>query len=146
MGSWRDVASAAVQKDIDALLETALLVAKNTLIESGEFLPFPVAMQADGEVLLVAVEVADLGAKPAPAEVFNRSRELLRQYKDTLRATAIAIDIKTPGDNPDAIEVRIEHRDGTSLAAALPYERKRFAGGLKDGTLRMIEIGKSIWV
>jgi len=47
--------------------------------------------------------------------------DLFRDRRNSIRALAIASDVTIPSEQVDAIEVRLEHRDGIAITVLVPY-------------------------
>lgn len=122
-GSWRDGVDPAVLEDIDTLFGTALGMAQEQLVEHGAFLPVALATALDGELRLIAVTPDDLEDE-AEVDVDAMIAELyhvLRQERGNLRAIAVISDIFLPESDTDAIQISVEHSDGTTVSAVQPY-------------------------
>ena len=120
--NWRDDASEEVQDDFDRLSEATIGAARNFLDRNGDFIPFPMAIKADGELALIGLDQPVTPTVPNPADVIEGIVTLFRERKDSIRALAIGADVQVPSEATDAIEVRLEHRDGTAITVLIPYQ------------------------
>jgi hypothetical protein len=123
-GSWRDGVDPLTLKDIDTLFGTALGMAQEQLLEHGAFLPVALATTVDGELRLIAVTPDDLDDESAEVDVDAMIGELyavLRQERDGFRAIAVISDVFLPESDTDAIQMSVEHSDGTAISAVQPY-------------------------
>lgn len=121
MSDWPGEASEEVQDDFDRLAEVSIAAAQNFLDLRGDFIPFPMAIKADGELALIGLEQPEPPSPPDPTEVIDGIVGLFRERQGTVRALAIAADIEIPAEAMDAIEVRLEHRDGFAITVVVPY-------------------------
>ncbi|HEY2642847.1 MAG TPA: hypothetical protein VGI56_03750 [Galbitalea sp.] len=121
MTNWREGASEEVQDDFDRLAEVTIAAARNFLDRNGEFIPFPMAVKSDGEVALIGLDQPITPEVPVAEDVIHGIVELFRQRKDSIRALAIGADVQVPSQATDAIEVRLEHRDGVCITVLVPY-------------------------
>jgi hypothetical protein len=48
--------------------------------------------------------------------------KLFRERRNSIRALAIGADVQVPEEATDAIEVRLEHRDGLAVTVLVPYQ------------------------
>src|SRR5580704_8120218 len=80
------------------------------------------AIKADGELALIGLDQPTPPSPPDPAEVIAGIVGLFRDRRKSVRALAIGADIEIPAEAQDAIEVRLEHRDGTSIVIVVPYQ------------------------
>jgi hypothetical protein len=122
MSNWRDAASEDLQDDFDRLAEVTIVAARNFLDEKGDFIPFPMAVKTDGELALIGLEQPLPPSPPDPREVIAGIVGLFRERRNSIRALAIAADIEIPAEAQDAIEVRLEHRDGLAITLVVPYQ------------------------
>lgn len=122
MSNWRDAASEEVQDDLDRLAEITIATARNFLEEFGAFIPFPMAIKTDGTLAPIGLDQPTPPSPPDPSEVIAGIVGLFRDRRNSVRALAIAADIEIPAEAQDAIEVRLEHRDGPSLVIVVPYQ------------------------
>jgi hypothetical protein len=122
MTNWRDGASDEVQDDFDRLAEVTIAAARNFLDHNGDFIPFPMAIKADGELALIGLEQPVTQTVPDVLEVLKGIETLFRDRRDSIRALAIGSDVQVPEEATDAIEVRLEHRDGLAVTVIVPYQ------------------------
>jgi hypothetical protein len=135
---WRASVPEATATDLENLLGTGMGAAQEQLERNGGFLPFALVVEDDGEVRLVAVAPADADGSSETDydadDMISDLTELLRQKRDEFRAAAIVCDITLLEEDSDAIHVAAEHRDGSVLAAVLPYQA--------DSTIQTWEYGE----
>lgn len=118
--------------DCQALMNSVLPFAEQTLSRYGEFLPFGGAMKVDGEFISIA---------GTDGEEHPLSGDLIRLIKDGFReaagngevkATALVYDVRaavpSTGEPSDAIAVSLNHRDAYSVIVLVPYK-------IGDGTI-----------
>ncbi|MEJ1229424.1 MAG: hypothetical protein WDM88_00470 [Galbitalea sp.] len=122
METWRETASEEVGDDFDRLAEVSIGAARKFLDENGEFIPFPMAIKSDGELALIGLEQPDTPTTPDAEEVLAGIVTLFRERRNSIRALAIVADVQVPSEATDAIEVRLEHRDGVSITVLVPYQ------------------------
>jgi hypothetical protein len=122
MSNWRDTASEEVQDDFDRLAEVTIAAARNFLDQNGDFIPFPMVVKSDGELALIGLEQPVTPTPPDPQEVIAGIVGLFRDRRNSIRALAIASDVEIPAEATDAVEVRLEHRDGPSVTVLVPYQ------------------------
>ena len=111
MRSWRDSASAECQSDLDELLKTALPFATQLLAKHGEFFPYAVAMKGDGQIAMIAGYTGS--ERPPSSEVLDILYEGLRSKAEENRGAAVVADVRLRGEETDAIQVEVEHREGS---------------------------------
>lgn len=122
MSNWRDTASAEVQDDFDRLAEVTVGAARAFLDRSGNFIPFPMAIKTDGELAPIGLDQPTPPSPPDPREVIDGIVGLFRDRRNSIRALAVAADIEVPAEATDAIEVRLEHREGFAVTILVPYQ------------------------
>jgi hypothetical protein len=122
MTNWRDDASQQVQDDFDRLAEVTVAAARNFLDIAGDFIPFPMVIKADGELALIGLDQPATPTVPDVLEVTKGIENLFRERRDGIRALAIGSDVQVPEEATDAIEVRLEHRDGLAVTLIVPYQ------------------------
>lgn len=143
MATWRDTASQQAQDDLDGLLDPALGFTQQQLDEHGEFYPYAVVVDADGQQRMVA---ADIGSdQPASADLITTLIATLSDERDSLRAAAIVADVRLPEANSDAVRVTLEHSEHVALTILLPYKTKRFGRGVDYGDLQAGAAAAFIW-
>jgi hypothetical protein len=121
MSNWRDGASEEVQDDFDRLAEVTLAAAKSFLDLEGSFIPFPMAVKTDGVLAPIGQEQPVTPTAPDIGEVMDGLVGLFRGRRGSIRALAIGADVLIPDEMMDAIEVRLEHRDGIAIKILVPY-------------------------
>ena len=144
MASWRDTASPQAQQDLDELLEPALGFAQQQLAQHGEFFPYAVVVHADGQTEMVAARPDSADDRPASADVIASCRATLAEHRDQLRAAAVVADVRLP-DGGDAVQVELEHTEGSALTLHLPYSRRRFGRGIDYGQLQAAAGTRHVW-
>ncbi|MEU0544934.1 hypothetical protein ABZ319_34195 [Nocardia sp. NPDC005978] len=138
MGSWRENASAAAQSDLDALLDAALEMAEGRLAQRGEFYPFGLGIDADGRTEVIAV-MAD-SAQQAQGLVYQS----LRARRSEFRAAVIAADVRLPQSSGDAVDLYLEHSEGTAINVLEPY--RIVDGEVAPESLRAYSADRRIWL
>jgi hypothetical protein len=120
MPSPTDLPSAVTPPDdLDLLLGAAIETAARMLREKGEFYPFAMAVDSDGDLL--APEIAPEDAHPTPEHVLGLLVEALRGASDGLRAAVLCADVRLADRDSDAIRVDLEPRDGEPMTVFVPY-------------------------
>ncbi|QGG39921.1 hypothetical protein [Aeromicrobium yanjiei] len=143
MAYWRGTASQQAQDDLDGLLDPALGFAQQQLDAHGEFDPYAVVVDADGQQRMVA---ADIGSdEPASADLITKLIATLSDERDNLRAAAIVAHIRLPETNSDAVRVTLEHSERVSLTVLLPYKARQFGRGIDYGNLQASAATAFIW-
>jgi hypothetical protein len=140
--SFRDSASQQVQDDLDGLMNAALPFAQRMLAEQGEFVPYGVARELDGETRMVAVDRGH-GRPPTNSDLLVALVHRLRSERDSLRAVALVSDVHLAAS--DAIRVELEHREGHATAVFLPYTKKRLPRGVEFGDLEARLRTQQVW-
>lgn len=143
MASWRDTASPQAQDDLDGLLNPALGFAQQQLDNHGEFYPYAVVVDADGQQRVVAADTGD--EQPASADLITALIAALSDDRDHLRAAAIVADVRLPELGSDAIRVTLEHSEHIALSVLLPYKTRRFGRAIDYGDLQTEAAASLIW-
>lgn len=143
MTSWRDTATQQAQDDLDGLLSPALGFAQQQLDKHGEFYPYAVAVDLEGQQRLVAVDSDE--DRPASVDLIASLGAILAEQREALRAAAIVSDVHVPQLDQDAIRVQLEHGEHIALVILLPYRKARFGRGIKYGDLQASAGEPSIW-
>lgn len=141
--SWRDSTSEQAQADLDALLNAALPFAEEMLGKHGEFFPYAVAIDGDGEAKMVGANPG-LGERPASTEVLAMLVDGLRQQRDGLRAVGLVSDVRL--ERSDAVRVETEHVEGIAITVFWPYTKKRLRRGVEFGDLAAVPGEPQVWV
>jgi hypothetical protein len=145
MVSWRDNASPETQQELDQLLEAALGFAQRELAKRGEFYPYAVVVRHDGDTELVAGPTDETNDRPPSAAVVAACRTALIERRDQLRATALVANLGLP-DGSDAVQVELEHSEGSAITVLLPDSKKRFGRGVDYGQLRAATGTRHVWL
>jgi hypothetical protein len=124
-------------EEIQELLNFLLPHAERMLTEHGEFYPYAVALDSEGEMSAVP---ADIGTDdPDVGDVLVALHEGLREQaaEGSIRASAIAADVTLTdpdsGETTDAVQVELDHAEGDPVDIYVPYESQD--DGIKFGEL-----------
>jgi len=131
--------------ELDALLGAALRIAQQHLAEAASFEPFVLVMGSDGRMLSAEVDRSEIGTHPESEEIADAATAQLRGLAASVRATALTLGVRLAKERSDAIEVRLENRDGVALLVLLPYRRPRFGGRIEYGDVRTFRGAHDIW-
>lgn len=145
MTSWRETSSAQAQEDLDTLLDLAVRFAQQQLDEAGEFYPFAVAVDAMGQVEIIAGRPDETDDHPQSADVFASCVAALAERLHTLRAGGLVSDVHLRSLGTDAIEVTVEHVEGQAIRVRLPYAKRRLGRGMRYGRLDAEPASRQIW-
>jgi hypothetical protein len=133
-----------VREDANEVLNACVTYAKRMLRRYGQFGPFGYRMNVDGDVALEVVAQHDM--PPEPAMLLDLLYEQLeeRAKRGSLIAAGttsnVTMDKASPEGFVDAVMVEIEHKDGYSVQAFVPY---RVTGGQLHGVFpRVVRFGK----
>lgn len=143
MSSWRDNASTQAQADLDGLLDVALGFAQQQLNTHGEFFPYAVAVDLDGQAEMIAARIDPDDEHPKSTDVIDACVAALTSQRDYTRAGAVVADVRLASS--DAVRVDLEHVDGHALTVLLPYSKKRRRRGVDYGQLRAQAGSVRIW-
>lgn len=111
--------------DLDNLMTDLLAVAEAALNREGTFYPFAARVLDGGQLQRMTVEPdSDM---PAPRDAPGiLEAALAREAREGLiRAAGVCTDVRMRidrGEARDAVHLALEHRDGGSVDAFLPYE------------------------
>ncbi len=132
---------AEMRRDLESLLNAAMSVAGDELQRRGEFGPYAVTMDADGDV----TQEPEPEGRLAAEEVVERLRASIgeRAARGEMRAVAVGVNVgmRQPREGfRDAVRLEMEHRGGYGLEVFVPY------GVAKAGLLRRrkVEFGKIV--
>ena len=145
MHSWRDQLSPAAQAELDKLLDAGLRLAQQNLAKTSEFAPFPLIVDVDGRLLAVDLDTSELGKHPDSVAISDAATAQLKHLARSARCTALVTNTRLSREKTDAIEVRLEHRDGAALLVLLPYKRPKFGGNVEFGQLRAFPGEREVW-
>ncbi len=145
MSSWRDGVSAGAQAELDSLLDTSMGVARRYLEKASEFDPFAVFLGDDGRYIHVEYSKERKGKPPEVEVILMNLLEQLRSVAGDARCTAIVLNSRLDRERTDALEVRLEHKEGGSLVVLLPYKRALFGGATEYGQLHGYSSRRLVW-
>ena len=145
MTAWRDDLSPAAHADVDRLIDSALTIARANLARASEFEPFAIVVADDGRLLGTDWDTSALGKHPEIEDVIAAALVQLRHIGRTSRATALVTNSRLARERTDAVEVRLEHRDGIALVVLLPYKRARFGPNIEFGQLSAFTGTREVW-
>ena len=146
MHSWRDDLSAAALADVDRLLDTAIRLAQQNLARTSEFDPFALVTDGDGRLLAVELDTAALGKHPDSEMIADATAAQLRHLSPSARCSALTLNTRLSRERTNALEVRLEHRDGVALLVLLPHKRPTFGGNVEYGQLKAFPGKRDVWV
>jgi hypothetical protein len=144
MTSWRENASQQAQDDLDGLLDAALGFAEQALAARGELYPYAVAVRADGQVAMIAVDPGPAGGRSAP-DLIDDCVAALAAQRDGLRAAAVVSAVHVPALGSAAVDVAAEHVEGQALRVLLPYAKRRLRKGVTYGELLAQPGPRRVW-
>jgi hypothetical protein len=110
----------ALQRDLDALLDTVLPRAGHALGTEDEFAPFAATLSIDGVVVFLAV-ARTAAESSTDVDALDVLYEEAGDSKETLRAVAVAAVLHTRSG--DYVRIEIERRDAEPLIVLVPYRR-----------------------
>ncbi len=113
MMSWRDSVAQQSQDDLDGLLDGCLEQATFSLDRHGEFYPFGVSIDHDGEATLHAPD-SDTEFPDSQALLDTLVDGLIGR-RDLIGAAAWVADIRLADEPADAICVTLEHADAVAM-------------------------------
>ena len=131
--------------ELDALLAASLRIAQQHLSEAASFDPFVLVTGSDGRMLAAEVDRSELGRHPESEELAQAATQQLVGLAPSVRGTALTLNARLAKERTDAIEVRLEHRDGTALLVLLPYKRPKFGGRIEYGEVRTFRGAHDVW-
>lgn len=123
---WPEDSSRQARDDFERMLPAVFRRAHAELLSRGEFAPFAVLVDLDGDQHL-AVPEADR-QRPGSGELLAALRGSLRSIDQPLRAVGIVLDVHVPPLGSDCIEVSLEHLGSPPVTVQRPYTRRRFGG------------------
>ena len=140
-----DALGDAARSDLDALLAASLRTAQQHLAEAASFDPFVLVTNPEGRMLAAEVDRSQLGKHPESEELAEAATTQLAGLAPSVRATALTLNARLARERTDAIEVRLEHRDGIALLVLVPYKRPKFGGRTEYGELRTFRGAHEVW-
>jgi len=120
--------------DFDGLLTVLFGIGHDLLRDERLVPPIGAGVELGGKPRLFAAgeeaeEAADADDLIPQEAMLDAIYDKIRAEADSLRAIAVMSGVQIASDDTDAsdaIEVRLEHRDGTALTVYEPYELRRF--------------------
>jgi len=134
MSPWRDSASQQAQNDLDELLNASLGFAQVQLAEHGEYFPYAMVIGRNDRSELISVRPRTTDETPSSEEVIASCRAAVRERRNELRAVAFVYEVRLV-DSGDAIQVDLEHAEGSALTVHLPFVNCRSANSVEYGQL-----------
>lgn len=131
--------------DLDALLAAALRIAQQEIEQVAAFDPFVLVVGSDGRMLSAEIDRSQLGRHPESEELAQAATDQLVGLAASVRATALAMTTRLAKERSDAIEVRLDHREGTSLVVILPFKRPKFGGRVEYGDTTSFRGAHEVW-
>lgn len=127
------------------MLAAAMRVAQDRLASSSEFDPFALVTDDGGRILAVDFDRAGLGKRPDSERIAAAALVQLRSLATSCRCAVLTVNTRLSQEKTDALELRVEHREGVALIAFLPYKRATFAGVTEWGSLKTYSGIREIW-
>jgi len=113
------------KEECEELMRSLLPFARRMLAEYQEFLPYGGTMSPSGEIVHVGASTGEEHPKSATlVEIMeNTFRDGAANGKFKVTAIVVDVLIEPPGKTAkqDAVEVRLDHRDGYSVRVVFPY-------------------------
>lgn len=131
--------------DLDALLAAALRIAQREIEQVAAFDPFVLVVGSDGRMLSAEIDRSQLGRHPESEELAQAATEQLAGLAASVRATALTVTTRLAKERSDAIEVRLDHRAGTSLVVITPFKRPKFGGRIEYGDTASFRGAHEVW-
>lgn len=135
MVSLNDTISPQAQTDFEALRDSALPFALQTIAKRGELLPFGFTVSSEGTLDMIGA--LPEGDSPLSDDVLAMLQDGVRANRDGLRAAIYVSDVRT--SQGDAVRLQLEHSEGAAVTFAYPYTRSRFRKTLTQGKPFMVE-------
>ncbi len=136
---------ADAQADVDRLMGMAVHLGKSRLAEAAEFDPIAILVDADDRLLEVEVDTSALGKHPETEDLIDTAIAQLRLARSAAKGTALVINTRLSKERVDAIEVRLEHRDGLSMVVLLRYKRATFGNRTEYEAPTVYSSPPAIW-
>lgn len=131
--------------DLDALLAAALRIAQREIEQVAAFDPFVLVVGSDGRMLSAEIDRSQLPRHPESEELAQAATEQLAGLAASVRATALTVTTRLAKERSDAIEVRLDHRGGTSLVVIMPFKRPKFGGRIEYGDTSSFRGAHEVW-
>ena len=112
--------------EIQELLNFLLPHAEQMLNQHGEFYPYAAALDGEGELSAVGIDVDEIVAGFARRMKFDPEGLRERAAQGAIRASGIAADVTLTdpdsGETTDAVQVELDHADADAVDIFVPYE------------------------
>jgi len=145
MASWRDALTRAALEDVQLLVDAGLAIGRDSLARAGVFPPVPLVVNFAGSVLRLDHNASHLPRAASPAAVADDAIELLRRTAHVTHAVALVAPTRLAKARKDAVEIWIEHREGTALSLIQPYRRPALGGAVTFGAPAAYPADRRIW-
>jgi hypothetical protein len=146
MDSANGAVSTSAQGELDRLLATALSQARQRLAAASDFDPFAIVTSTDARILAVDWDTTPLGKHPEVEQILDAAVAQFRHLRDSSTCTALIVNTRLSREHTDAVEVRLEHREGACMVAFLPYKRAKFGPKIEFGELKVFARSPEVWV
>lgn len=131
--------------ELNALLTASLRLAEKHLAGAASFEPFVLVTSPDGRTLAAEIDRSQLQRHPESEEIADAAIAQLRGLAPSVRATALTLNARLAKERSDAIEVRLEHRDGVALLVLVPYRKPKFGGRIEYGDMQTFRGTRDVW-
>lgn len=128
MASWGDALSATARGDVKRIVDTGLSLGHAALLSTLVFPPIPIIVTTAGEVLQLHHDPSRLGRRATTRDHAADAVELLRKTAPAARAVGLVVPTHLARERSDALEVWVEHREGTALTVFEPFHRPVIRG------------------
>jgi hypothetical protein len=131
------------ERDFNDMLREILPFVRTMLERTGDVPPYAMVVHVDGAIDTIGADTARTRRQPDRDRVRDALLTELRGRADDLRAIANVCNLEREGIR--AVLVELEHRDGTSLSAWIPYARPRRRGPVVFGDLQASDGHPKLW-
>lgn len=135
----------STQPELDRLLDSALALARQRLAAASDFEPFAIFADSNSRVMAMDWDTAPLGKHPEIQQILGAAVVALRHVRDDARCTALIVNTHLSKEKTDALEVRLEHCQGTSVVVFLPYKRAKFGNHVDFGDMKVYNGKQTVW-
>ena len=131
--------------ELNALLTASLRMAEKHLAGAASFEPFALVTSLEGRMLAAEIDRSQLPRHPESDEIADAAVVQLRGLAPSLLASALTVNARLARERSDAIEVRLEHRDGVALLVLVPYKKPKFGGRIEYGDMQTYTGARDVW-